>query len=92
MMRVETVSGMLYFGDVYFGTEFIRIVPSRILVYSKEANRYMEIENIPKETFIPISRIEVVVEMPQEVELQPPETKTDEKLPPLPPLKEEKKK
>ena len=66
MMRIETISGVLYYGDVYFGTEFVRIIPNRILVFSKEANGYMELENFPKELFIPITRIEVIAEIENE--------------------------
>jgi len=64
MMRVETISGMLYFGETFFGTEFVRILPVRALIYTKEANGYMELDNLPKEVFIPISRIEAIVELP----------------------------
>ena len=86
MMRVETISGMLYFGEVFFGTEFVRIVPKRILIYSKEANGYMELDNIPPEVFVPIMRIEVVADIPEE-------KTTDEKIEEagLPPLEEETK-
>ena len=66
MMRVETVTGILYFGDVFFGTEFIRVVPNQILIYSKESDGYMELGNIPKEVFIPISRIEVIAQLKKE--------------------------
>jgi len=81
MMRVETVSGMLYFGEVFFGTEFIRMIPNRALVYSKEANGYMELDNLPKEVFIPINRIEVIVEMPEEPET-PAIPKEETEIPP----------
>jgi hypothetical protein len=66
MMRIETVTGVLYYGDVFFGDTFVRVVPNRILVYSREANGYMELENYPKELFIPVSRIEVVAQIDEE--------------------------
>jgi hypothetical protein len=74
MMRVETISGILYFGDVFFGTEFIRVIPNRILTYDKEQNGYLELENIPAEVFIPIVRLEAVVDLP------PPELSTPEPI------------
>jgi hypothetical protein len=78
MMRVETVSGVLYYGDVFFGTEFVRVVPSQILVYSKEANGYMELENFPKELFIPIQRVEVIAQI--EEQARETEVVSDEEL------------
>jgi hypothetical protein len=66
MMRVETITGVLYYGDVFFGTEFVRIVPSQILVYSKESDGYLELQNIPKDLFIPIQRIEVITQVNEE--------------------------
>jgi len=63
-MRVATINGTLYYGDVYFGTEFIRVVPNRILTYDTEKSGYVELENIPSEIFVPIVRIEAIVELP----------------------------
>jgi hypothetical protein len=79
MMRVETVSGVLYYGDVFFGTEFVRVVPVQILVYSKEANGYMELENFPKELFIPIQRVEVIAQIEEQPQTET-EVVSDEEL------------